>query len=80
MYTNTVTNFEKVAVCERLKYKNTIWGMNDKQGFCLNATNQLLIRFFNEILGVADEATKRRKTKSICSVSEKQNMKKGNSV
>lgn len=64
MYTNTVTNFEKVAVCERLKYKNTIWGMNDKQGFCLNATNQLHIRFFNEILGVADEATKEEKQKA----------------
>lgn len=64
MYANAVTNVEQAAVCERLKYEGVIWNKDDKQGFCLNNTNQLHIRFFNEILGVADEATKEEKQKA----------------
>lgn len=64
MYANAVTNVEQAAVCERLKYEGVIWNKDDKQGFCLNSTNQLHIRFFNEILGVADEATKEEKQKA----------------
>lgn len=64
MYANALTNVEQAAVCERLKYEGVIWSKDDKQGFCLNSTNQLHIRFFNEILGVADEATKEEKQKA----------------
>lgn len=72
MFTNAVTNLGGVAVCERLKYENVIWSKTDKEGLCVNSTNQIHIRFYNSLLGVADKATKEEKQKAYVAYLKKE--------
>lgn len=63
MYINAVKNMSGEGVCRRLKSINGIWDKsnNTKDGFCINSGNQIHMRFFNNLLGVSDDATMEEK-------------------
>ena len=63
MYINAVKNMSGEGVCRRLKSIIGIWDKsnNTKDGFCINSGNQIHMRFFNNLLGVSDDATKEEK-------------------
>ena len=63
MYINAVKNMSGEGVCRRLKSIIGIWDKsnNTKDGFCINSGNQIHMRFFNNLLGVSDDATMEEK-------------------
>ena len=63
MYINAVKNMSGEGVCRRLKSIIGIWhkSNNTKDGFCINSGNQIHMRFFNNLLGVSDDATMEEK-------------------
>lgn len=63
MYITNVSKMGKEAVCRRLKSIIGIWDKsnNTKDGFCINSGNQIHMRFFNNLLGVSDDATMEEK-------------------
>lgn len=63
MHTNAVKNMSGEGVCRRLKSIIGIWDKsnNTKDGFCINSGNQIHMRFFNNLLGVSDDATMEEK-------------------
>ena len=63
MYINAVKNMPGEGVCRRLKSIIGIWDKsnNTKDGFCINSGNQIHMRFFNNLLGVSDDATMEEK-------------------
>ena len=67
MYINAVKNMSGEGVCRRLKSIIGIWDKsnNTKDGFCINSGNQIHMRFFNNLLGVSDDATMEEKKRHI---------------
>lgn len=63
MHINAVKNMSGEGVCRRLKSIIGIWDKsnNTKDGFCINSGNQIHMRFFNNLLGVSDDATMEEK-------------------
>ena len=63
MYITAVKNMSGEGVCRRLKSIIGIWDKsnNTKDGFCINSGNQIHMRFFNNLLGVSDDATMEEK-------------------
>lgn len=63
MYINAVKNMSGEGACRRLKSIIGIWDKpnNTKDGFCINSGNQIHMRFFNNLLGVSDDATMEEK-------------------
>lgn len=63
MYINAAKNTSGEGVCRRLKSIIGIWDKsnNTKDGFCINSGNQIHMRFFNNLLGVSDDATMEEK-------------------
>ena len=63
MCMTAVKNMVREGVCHRLKMINGIWdgSNNTKDGFCINAGDQIHMRFYNSLLGVSDDATMKDK-------------------